>query len=104
MPGTSSMAGPGSFKVIFCPVGTYSFKVGFRNAFCEVLAPFGCPLGVFWMIVDDFLMTFGDFLEVSGVWLDCTHSVAKTRFMRFGRPLVSACSSAFAGVDSRVCF
>ena len=73
------------------------FEVVFWSAFYGILAPFGCHLGAFWE-------TFGDFLEVCGVWLDCTHSRAKTHLARFGRSLVSACSSTFAGVDSRVCF
>ena len=73
------------------------FEVVFWSAFCGILAPFGCHLGAFWE-------TFSDFFEVCGVLLDCTHSRAKTYFMRFGRSLVSPCSSTFAGADSRVCF
>jgi len=64
-----------------------------RSAFPAVSAPFGRHR-----------VTFGgpfcDFLSLSGVLLDCTHSQAKTYIFRFGRSQVGTRSSTFSGADS----
>ena len=57
----------------------------------------GCPWGAFWE-------TFCHFLGDCGVWLDATHSQAKTYIFRFGRSQVGTSSSTFPGMDFRVSF
>ena len=57
----------------------------------------GCPRGAFWE-------TFCHFLGDCRVWLDATHSQAKTYIFRFGRSQVGTGSSTLQGVDFGPCF